>query len=156
MTGRRRRAFTLVEIVVTVVVASIIAGIVAASALTATGRAEDELTQGALRRFVVLEQQVASTWGSYTPLPADLSVPRDELQPVAGVAGAGQVSIAVGDDGTLGLATLNGNGDCHGLRVSSVETGGEQTEVLVDDEPCDAVAVLPAGEAPVEPVTVKF
>lgn len=172
---RRRRAFTLLELIVVVIILSILAGL---GAITYAST-QSQLTNGAaganLSAVVSAEEQFANDYGTYTPWPADLAslLPRG-FQVVTGDATTvEQVSIAVGSDGTLGVATRNGlNSECLieyvtpmgnvtttsvAGPVSTLPSSGVVTASTIPSSVhCSGSTALPSGDTAITPASAKW
>lgn len=150
---RRRRGFTLLELAITISILGLLsAGLVyAVGAVTATISAREAETL--MDRVATAEMNFASVYGSYTAQPTDLTGLGRELIVVSGRAtGFGQVSVALGDDGTLGIAAVDDRDRCIARYLTSLEAGAEQATVTVPETSvCDGAVALPDGEAVEDP-----
>jgi prepilin-type N-terminal cleavage/methylation domain-containing protein len=166
---RARQAFTLIELVVTVAVLALLTVLGAVGLNSILDRSDAGLAQARLETVRVVQTKFASTYGNFTPNPADLgaTAPNDAssgvfrmpalslfiqavpLNPESGGFEAESVSIAVSDEGALGLATLTPSGRCLGLLVAEVSAPSVSVE-LPSDSVCEGRSVLPAGEYPLD------
>jgi prepilin-type N-terminal cleavage/methylation domain-containing protein len=162
--------FTLIELVITV---SILLLLVAATVFGANAflaRSDEQRSQADLDMVHTTQVAFATSFGRFTPWPADLTDANDIpdadgaltlpdsgllVTPLPAVD-AGDISLAVGTAGSLALATLTPDDVCITLLVPSPDASGTPEEgTLTLPQACDARAVLPAGEAPEDPATVR-
>ena len=147
----QRKAFTLVEMVVTLVVLSTVMGLGYFGLNAVAARQERAMSLGQIQSVVELERRYAALNDEYTPSPAELKpIPAGVVVVADAVSDTGQVSIAVGSNGTLTAAAILRDGTCRGVRVPALKGSGakseQSTSVLNANVVCDARAFLPPGE----------
>lgn len=111
---RRRRAYTLIEVLTVLIVLTLTMGLGYASLTSATNGSYTQIAQGYLTETITAEQTFYNEYGLYTPYPADLTGISSPLVVLSSpVTATSQVSIAVGSvTGDLALAYIDGNGNC--------------------------------------------
>lgn len=144
-----RHGFTLIEMVITMVLMAILMS-VAFVGFTAVARRTASLSIDADIDVIHSAQlRFAAVHGSYTPWPEDLtSVPLGVSATAGPSTAVGQVSVAVGVDGTLALSSLDAENNCRAVQYPAHGVGGEAIDVTIaSTSPCEARSALPAGEA---------
>lgn len=154
-TRRDARAFTLVEMIVTLVVISILVSLSLFGAVSFMKRSHDSDARERLHEVTQLEQSLANTWGSYSEAASDFSNLSGSTS-VTHLASSGPsvVSTNVGTQGTLGLAVKSASGRCLYVRVASLLAGGDALDVTSDvpkSAPCRGTEALPAMEGSATP-----
>lgn len=142
----RRRGYTLIELAVvlsTIGLLIIIVGVTARSVLIDT---RDREAEASLQQVLLAEQGFAQRFGTYTAFERDL----DGLTQVTVTNDpsddASVVSVAVGVNGTLGLAVRRNNDECLLVRVASIDGGGAITRPSLKRYACAGVSALGASE----------
>jgi len=148
---RAQRGWTLVELAVTMVILAVLSAAIATSYQSFMNNKNDSAVRTLLDRVVLMEQQASTTWDHYTPYAVDLNNVGSDLTIVenAGPAlDATQVSVIVGENGTLGLAARSQTGTCFLVSVTNAldEGGPQRTDSSPVLDVCTATAALPAGE----------
>jgi prepilin-type N-terminal cleavage/methylation domain-containing protein len=138
------RAYSLLEVIITLVVASVVAGIAVAGYKTLTSAAVSMSTSAALDRAVVLERTHSLTNGSYTADTDALNAKSSDLVWVSGAATGLEgkrtvVSVAV-RDGSVGLAAQDEDGNCQARVLTPVSDEGVERSVEVSA--CTGAAAL--------------
>lgn len=153
----RTRAFTLLEVIVTLVLLGIVGATAVAGTTAFLDRTRDTEARAALDNVVLLQQSFANGFGTYASEPADLKVGRDlEVVPGGDLSDSGStISMSVSDQGSLGLAVLSDSGTCLLRSVTALDAGAETITRPVTGEPCTGQAALPDGEAPIVPVSLR-
>jgi len=151
MTRTGRAAFTLIELIVTLIILGIIIAIMAINILQPfMVSTHEKSAKATLSRVQTAEQLFARDWGSYSAWSSDLSgVGADVTILNASVSHKPtEVSVAVGVNGTLALAVAIDASTCVFRQVEAVSEGGGSTEPTVNAAAlCSAQAALPAGES---------
>lgn len=159
---RSARAFTLVEMIVTLVLVTILIGLSVFGAVTFMKRSHDSDARERLHEVTQVEQSLANTWGSYSEASSDFTnLSGSTTVTHLASSGASEVSANVGTEGTLGLAIRSASGRCLYVRVASLLAGGDALELedVPPSAPCRGVEALPDLEGsatpPEGPVPVK-
>ena len=148
-----RRAFTLIELIVTMIILGIILALLAINVIgpvmasTRAKRAESTLTQ-----VQTVEQLFARDWGTYSAWRADLNGLVSSLVIRNGSVSRGptEVSVAVGTSGTLAMAVAVDSSTCVFRRVAPLwQGGGSDDPGVAATAQCVAAAALPMGESTV-------
>lgn len=152
MVSRDRKGFTLLEIVVTLVLLGIISGIGVTGTRAFLGRTSDSQAVATLDRVVLAQQSFANSFGGYASLPDDLTrLVRDtSLVSSPQVSDDPEVvSLAVGENGTLGLAVRSNSGMCYLRSITALNVGAQTVDAEAgEDQACNGAEALPNGEAP--------
>ena len=158
MSWRPAKAFSLLELVTTTFLVGLLSVGIIFAYQEIFGSVSTREAEGHINRVVSAQQNFAGVYGKYTPFPADLSGMGRNLTVVAGRSKrSGEVSISVGEKGTLGVAALDDRGRCSVRRVSSLEDGSESTKVaFTPSAVCDGRAALPDGEPPIAATSAAF
>lgn len=121
----RKRAFTLLEVVVVIIVLGI-ASVVAASVVRDQGKqvaGVDAAT--AVQRVLLAQQSYAAARGEYTSDPSALVGVGRDVQVIDGVSSTGNmVSMHVGAAGDVALAAMGSDGVCYGVVAAAPMAGG--------------------------------
>lgn len=153
------RGFTLLEIVVTLVILTILMGIAIVGFSRLVNWVADNSANTNNNRVALTQQNFAKDWGNYTSYGEDiLDVGNDIsiMENGAPSTNPNQVSVAVGVNGDLGLATMSTSGACQRLRVTSITSssdaafnpvsGGDTVAVTrPESAPCTGQESLPDG-----------
>jgi prepilin-type N-terminal cleavage/methylation domain-containing protein len=109
-----RRAFTLIEVLATLIILTLTAGIGYSSLSSSTKSAYSQLAQGYVAQVENNELSFFSQYGTFTQYPTDLATPAPPLVVTTAASTADtMLSLAVGStSGTLALTYLDGNGVC--------------------------------------------
>jgi prepilin-type N-terminal cleavage/methylation domain-containing protein len=155
----KRKAFTLPELVVTVVILGIltVAGSFGVSSILSGADAQE--TRVVLQNVRTVQTKFAATYGTYTPHMQDLAPETSAPFTIAAldveitdkfVTENGIVSIAVGDAGTLGLAALTPDERCFIMTIPAPNRAGSIIDQELEETAlCEARSALPRGELPV-------
>ncbi len=148
---RSRRAFTLMEMVVAIMIIGMIGLIGFRYAASSATRSMSSTAKLSLSRVLTAEQVYASSRGSFTASPDELSGIGRDLTVVSSASTSPQVvSLALSSGGTLALAVLASGGECFTLVSTPQELGGEISEGMSAGT-CSAAVLLPEDEARVLP-----
>ena len=155
----KSRAFTLIELAITLLIAGIIAGI----AIFAYQSLQRNVAAGEAAaladRVVMVQTLVARDWGTFSPYGNDLKQVGGDVifveHPGASTK-KDEVSIAVSNRGYLGIAIMGGDDQCHRYYVDSVLGRGVKTEVtgLPTSARCTGAISLPSGQTATESYTI--
>lgn len=153
---RQRRGFTMLEVVATFVLLGILAALATSGLSRAIARSDDAAAAASLDRVLLSQRTFANAFGEYASLPTDL---RDLGRDVVVLAdptpstGSTEISIAVGEDGTLGVAVQSKTGTCIVRKVTPLSAGSEASVVPADGGGlCNGSRALPEG-APIRAAT---
>jgi prepilin-type N-terminal cleavage/methylation domain-containing protein len=152
---RTTAAFTLVELILVLAVLGLIASIVFSSMSSSRRGHREAMAAVTLNEAVLAQVTFAGTYGTYTGWPADLDLPGDLRATARPSTGPNEVSLALGVDGSVGIAVKVDDGRrCLARRLSSFSAQGPSATMvdLGDDALCSGVSALPEGEA-ASPVT---
>lgn len=149
VTARARRAFTLLEMVMTVALVTVVTTVAVVGFAAISKRSESAAARADLDLVHSAQLRFASVYGTYTPHPDDLTGIPPGVTITSGIADQlGEVSIAVGEQGSLAVAAMNANDECIAARWLAYGTGNETVKVdFPSTAPCEARAALPPGEA---------
>lgn len=167
---RRRvvaRAFTLAELMVVLLVLSILAGL---AGLSYSGTENDLFGSNAksvVSTVAQAEQRFAVDYGTYTSYGPDLSslVNRGITLTNSASTGAFNVSLALGNDGTLGIAVqASGSGGCESAQVAPLSAAGVTpanagaltATTIPAGTACTGENALPSGDTAQTPVSQKY
>lgn len=165
MVKSSRQAFTLLEMVVTVALMTLLTVVGIFGVNSILSAADEEEAELNLETVLISQIRFATTYGSFTPNPADLdTVESETTSGLYAVAGSslfiqasplnpydadfrpGTISMAVSDEGALGLATLS-SGECVGIQVPPPNVSGVPVSLrLADGAVCEGRSMLPDGE----------
>lgn len=147
---RCRRAFSLIELTVVLVILTVILALAFSSLASTTAHHDDTLAVTNLDDVVLAEVRFAMSSGTFTSHPADLRLSDGLSVTRASSSGSSEVSVAVGVNGTLGVAVWSPTrGVCHARRITTV-SASQPTVVRVAvpaGAACAGAAALPQGEA---------
>ncbi len=113
------RAFTLPELLVTFVVIALVASIIYPTFTAALDRGAEQYAQGSVAQVRAGELAWAAANGAYTNTPANLRLPPTLRATTLASPGPDDVSIAVGDDGSVGIAARAETGRCAAAWLSA-------------------------------------
>lgn len=143
---RVRRAFTLIEVTVTVTLLAIMGAVAAHTYSSTVGDRQLAAVEAVLGDVTAAQKQLGADFGTYSTWASDLGTVASEASLLAGgsVSRPGEVSMVVGSLGSLGLAAQTEGGQCVVWRVAPVAAGGKQVEV-------DSEGACSGGAALAEP-----
>lgn len=152
LTRRRTRGFTLLEMVAVLVILGVLVSIAAANWGFIVSRGRSIEGGAAIDRIVALEGPIGRDYGSYTQWPSDLG-DKSTSDTVLGDGVSTQsteISVALGDQGSLALAVQTSSG-CIYRVVSSVVTGAAQSTPagVPANAACQADAAFTGAENPI-------
>jgi type II secretory pathway pseudopilin PulG len=147
VTVRPGRGFTLLELIVTFVVVAVVGLAVTFVATRVVDRADDDSAPGRVSLVVLAQTRFAQRYGTFTSHPTDLGPIADEFAIVNTVSdGPGEVSIALGAAGSLGIAVRSGE-DCLLFRLDPLNVSAGAYPVADDGtRACQGASALPDGE----------
>jgi prepilin-type N-terminal cleavage/methylation domain-containing protein len=150
--SRRPRAFSLIEMVCVIAIIGLLVGVGVANWTQLTGHQKNSRADANLDRVAVTEAQVAKDWNTYTALGSDLADVGADLTLLNGGRSTGetQVSLAVGDQGSLGMAVLSATKVCHLRLLAALSAGGGSTVVSAPaGANCAASSAFTGTEQPI-------
>ena len=142
----RLRGNSLIELAVVFIGISIVGVVLALTTTDAISDSEVKRADQHADRVVILQQRFAQQHGSYTGYPPDLGRIEDFDVTVEPSPGPDVVSIALGEDGTLGVAARRDERNCIIWRVYDLAAGGGSERVEGDGSTCDGTQAL--GDEP--------
>lgn len=157
MTGRNRRAFTLLELVATLAAAAILTAAAVVSWQAAFGQARDAAARNAVNAVGAAETLRHVTHGRFSDDPAVLAGAESAYTyTTAASTGPAVVSVATGTgdvdgDGTVeqlvGVAAASDDGTCFGLRLTAGPAGAAPGELrrrwdIGAGAPCTAAGAI--------------
>ena len=136
MTSRRRKAFTLLEMVATVTMIALLSALAMGGYLKFRNDASNGSAQSTIDRVVNVERSFANSFGTYTGVASDLRNLDSEIT-LLGASTAStsdsQASIALGSQGGLGVAVKSRSGTCYMMSMASLSAGfGAANDTRVD------------------------
>lgn len=151
----------MIELVITFVVLGIISSVAALSLSSFGSRAGGVSAQAAIERAQTAEASFAASYGGYTSWPSDLALGQGITVTDGASTAVGQVSLALGSDGNLGIASVASNGTCfaEGLAASGGSAAGSVSPVTTTLSSCTGTAALAAiwpSASVVSPASVKW
>ena len=148
----RFRAFTIIEMLVTLIVLGILLSMVMFVSRSAIDRSDRAGATAAADRVIQAQQVVSKSYGQYTPYPNDLIAVGSDIRLLHGPANATNVkdvSFRVSSDGMLGVAAGYKNGRCVYYLVDPLVSGGNRTEVTKPTNTiCNGAEVFDPADPP--------
>ena len=148
----RARAFTLIEISVTLILVGVLMGLAVVGYQTLQNKASDTNASNNSDRVILAEQSLFSDWGTFSPYAADVSRVGSDVTVVENITPSEApetVSISVSDKGTLGVAVMSKTGVCQRVAVRA-PTAASSTDpspvTRPDSAPCTGAESFPPGE----------
>jgi prepilin-type N-terminal cleavage/methylation domain-containing protein len=130
---RRRSAFTLIEVSAVVLIMGLLSGIMIVGAVKATSDTEAQQATLALASVTAVQADFAARYGGYTAWAADLRLPDGPFVTNGPSEGLRSVSLALGVDGTLGMAVSDRADQCVLQTIRPVVAGGQVWNVVTSD-----------------------
>lgn len=150
----RSKAFTLIEVVVTLMLISLVATFAYSYSRSSTSSSASKPARLAISRVVVAQQVFASARGQFTPDPTQLTSLGRDLNVSANTStGPEVVSIAVSNADTLVVAVLGSDDVCYVSTITSLAGSSTATDTSTSST-CNAAQLLPPGESPLPPLPV--
>jgi Tfp pilus assembly protein PilE len=147
VTRVRRGGYTLVETATTVVIVGLLAGIATAVGLGTFRDMQRSEANTVIETVTAAQLSHAGNAGSYSSDPATF-VGLDGVVVTAGASTRpGEVSIAVGSNGSAVMAALNTDRSCSVRVLGDILSGAGRDDFTATDA-CRADRYLPAGESP--------
>lgn len=147
--GRSRRAFTLIELVVVIIVLGILTYMTTATYNQVASSLSSAAAQGYMDQVRAAEVNYSSQNGGYTATPNVLSgIDRSVTVVIGAVTAPTQVSISTNPStDQLGMASINEAGICTLELVNPAVTGASVTMIpYIKGTPCEgASALIPTG-----------
>jgi prepilin-type N-terminal cleavage/methylation domain-containing protein len=143
--GRMRRArhgFSMVELVVTMVVVAIVTVTVTMGSTAVLDENNNRAAQSNVQRVLIAQQTFATKYGTYTGFPDDLGQLTDIEVSSEVSDDPSVVSIALGVDGTIGIASRRDERTCVMVAAAAAAAGGAITVFDTEPQACDAAAAL--------------
>lgn len=147
VTAATRRGYTVIEIAVVVFIIGVFGVMVAIGALSVADSEAEKLAAAHAADAIAEQQRFAQRFGTYTGHPADLAAADGYDVVVDESSDHTQVSVALGESGTLGVAVRRNDSECLHWRVGALAAGGGVAEVtLAANAVCTGEEALPANE----------
>lgn len=145
MPPRSRRGFTLIELAAIVLVIGVLAAVSLVAVVQTRARNEQQQAVQSVQAVSAAQFDFADRYGVFTGWPADLDLP-DGPEVIVQVSGRPRVvSIAIADDGTVGMAAGSRDG-CALRSITSPLEGADVVDRTVDgNEACTGESALPDG-----------
>lgn len=138
---RTRKAFTLIELVVTIVIAGILISVGVVSYSFLNDEASATQAESLLDRVAVAQQVAAQDYGYYVTCSKNLgNVGNDVrvLDPSSPASATGDVSIAVNEDGYAAAAAISSDNVCLARVIAPIVENGEMESLVLEDGQCTA------------------
>lgn len=146
---RTTRGFSLVEVIVALLLLSM-AGLLLTQVVAPMMRTSSDQVSAAGAQLVALrERQFATRYGGYTGFPDDLAELEGVFVTDGTADGPDEVSIALGDQGSLGLAARLSEG-CRFWLLEPAASGGELLDLGDLGEACHGASAIGAAGGPGE------
>jgi prepilin-type N-terminal cleavage/methylation domain-containing protein len=157
-TGLVRRAFTVFELVATMVVVAILASVGAVGLNAVNDRQQRDVAKADLDMVAQSQLRFASLYDTFTDYPLDLTgfaAPPKAITVTTEPSSASRVvSIALGSEGGLGLSARAIDGACLFRYLPPLGSLVESEQWLAEEGAlCEARAAFPEGEHPLEPAS---
>lgn len=141
-----RRGYTLMEVVIAFVLIGVIGAAIGVASTTLLDDSRDRRSEATIQRVVLAEQEFAQQHGSFTAYTPELSVQDAHL--TSGISNAAdEVAVALGVDGTLGLAVRRSGETCVLVQVPALDAGGGTKHWRSARASCRGSDALPSDEA---------
>lgn len=141
------RAFTLLEVVVVFVMLGIVAAFVVPTLRAVVDRGDRQYAAASVEQVRVAELGWAATDGRYTTVASNLPPLRGLQVVTSSSAGPDQVSVAVGDDQSVGIAALAEDGTCLAAWMTAPDPAATLTVASSAAGDFDEPAVCTGAEA---------
>lgn len=153
-----RRAFTVLELVVTMVVVTTLASVGAVGLNAVNDRQQRDIAKSDVDMVAQAQLRFASLYDTFTDYPLDLTgfaAPPKAITVVTNPAMESRVvSMALGSEGGLGLSARATDGSCWFRYLPPLGSLVEAEQWLVEDGAlCEGRAAFPDGEHPLVPAT---
>jgi hypothetical protein len=142
----RSRGNSLIELAVVFIGIAIVGVVLAVTTTDAISDSEVKRADQNADRVVVLQQRFAQQHGSYSGYPQDLGRVEGFNLTTEASSGPDVVSIALGEQGTLGVAARRDDRNCVVWRVYDLSSGGGAERIEADGSSCDGTEAL--GDEP--------
>ena len=152
----RRRGFTILELVITMVVVTTLAAVGTVGLSSVNNRQQRDVAKADVDMVAQAQLRFAALYDTFTDYPLDLtgyaSVPKPITVATTPALTTRTVSIALGSEGGLGLAARGTDGSCLFRYLPSLGTLGESEQWVAETGAlCEGRAAFPAGEHALEP-----
>lgn len=122
----KRKAFTLIEVAVTLTLLAIVGTLAVASFSHMSNATSHMSARNSVDRVVLMERTWAANNGFFST-DALVSLPGDLKTTTGASTSPGEVSVTVTSEGILKIALLDGSGNCETSTVQPPSAGGEET-----------------------------
>lgn len=135
------------EMVVTLVIIGLMTAAIGVGTRTLLTDSESRAAESNIQRVLLAEQRFAVRNGGYSAFVDDLGPVREVVLVNESSQAPEEVSVALGADGTLGLAARRDAEVCVLLRAGRLDGDGSTRTWTRSDAPCTGAEALPSTEA---------
>lgn len=156
--SRQGRGFTMIEVTITIVLLVVLATVGVSALRAVIDRSGDAAASATLDRAITAQRSFSNAYGSYASEPSDLKdLGRDltVVLPPQSSTSTDVLSMAVGTKGTLVVAIRSKSGKCLLRSVTPLLASSKETASVTETSICLATDVLPPGESPRTPQTLR-
>lgn len=141
----RRRGYTLMEVVVTFLIIGFIGVAMGVASTTLLDDSKARSSEAAAQQVLLAQRSFAELHGSYTAYTAELTV--KELHLTNGISNTPEeVSVALGTNGTVGLAVRRSGETCVLVQAPALDAGGGAKHWRSNRASCRGGDALPSDE----------
>lgn len=141
------RGFTMLELLLIVAMLALLAGIGGTMATAGGDQAMRHQASQAVDQVVSAQLTFANKYGTFTGAPDDLDLPEGPEVTTGPSTSVRSVSVAMSEDGVVGVAAGDGRGLCALKRVTSPLAGAQTSSRTISEagEGCTGAAALGSG-----------
>jgi prepilin-type N-terminal cleavage/methylation domain-containing protein len=148
---RKRRGYTLIELIMVMAITGIFGVVVTIAAREVLDSESSKVADSNAQDVISKEQQFSQKYGSFTGFPEDITPARGYVLVTGTSRGPKEVSVALGENGTLGVAAMRDGDTCVHYRVVALDAGGGSSRLsLGESAACRGEEALPASEGVME------
>jgi prepilin-type N-terminal cleavage/methylation domain-containing protein len=143
----RRRGYTLIELIMVIAITGIFGVVVTIAAREVLDSETSKVADSNAQDLISKQLQFSQKYGSFTGFPEDIPAVGSYVIVTSTSRGPKEVSVALGVDGTLGVAAMRDGDTCVHYRVTALEAGGGSSRLsLGESAACRGEEALPSGE----------